>query len=61
MTPPKSASPIVRSGELFLFSLIIAAINLLFRQNPGFFKGSFNPYLALALIVAAYYGKYTAS
>jgi GGDEF domain-containing protein len=47
-----------KTGELFLFSLFIGAINLIFPQNPGFFNGFFNPYLFVSLIVAAYYGKY---
>lgn len=53
-----SQKPITRIGELLLFSIAIGALNLFFRDNPGFFRGSFNPYLLLALIVAAYYGKY---
>ena len=44
-------------GELLLFSLFIGAINIIFVHNPGFFKGIFNPYLLLAFVVAAYYGK----
>ncbi|MBN2554069.1 MAG: diguanylate cyclase [Spirochaetales bacterium] len=54
----KSQKPITRIGELFLFSIAIGAANCFFRDNPGFFRGSFNPYLLLALVVAAYYGKY---
>ena len=54
----RSQKPIVRIGELLVFSIAIGAANLFFRDNPGFFRGSFNPYLLLALIVAAYYGKY---
>jgi diguanylate cyclase (GGDEF)-like protein len=54
----RSQNPITRIGELLLFSIAIGAVNLFFRDNPGFFRGSFNPYLLLALIVAAYYGKY---
>ena len=53
-----SQKPIIRIGELLVFSVAIGAVNLFFRENPGFFHGSFNPYLLLALIVAAYYGKY---
>jgi len=53
-----SQKPIIRIGELLVFSIAIGAVNLFFRDNPGFFSGSFNPYLLLALIVAAYYGKY---
>jgi GGDEF domain-containing protein len=47
-----------RIGELLLFSTAIGVVNVFFRRNPGFFAGSFNPYLLLALITAAYYGKY---
>jgi diguanylate cyclase (GGDEF)-like protein len=54
----RSQSPIVRIGENLVFSIAIGAVNLFFADNPGFFRGSFNPYLLLALIVAAYYGKY---
>jgi GGDEF domain-containing protein len=54
----RSQRPIIRIGELLVFSIAIGAVNLFFRDNPGFFRGSFNPYLLLALIVAAYYGKY---
>jgi GGDEF domain-containing protein len=54
----RSQRPIIRIGELLIFSIAIGAVNLFFRDNPGFFHGSFNPYLLLALIVAAYYGKY---
>jgi diguanylate cyclase (GGDEF)-like protein len=54
----RSQKPIIRIGEILLFSIAIGAVNLFFRDNPGFFRGSFNPYLLLALIVAAYYGKY---
>jgi GGDEF domain-containing protein len=54
----RSQKPIIRIGELLVFSSAIGAVNLFFRDNPGFFRGSFNPYLLLALIVAAYYGKY---
>ena len=54
----RSQRPIIRIGELLVFSIAIGAVNLFFRDNPGFFRGSFNPYLLLALVVAAYYGKY---
>ncbi len=54
----RSQKPITRIGELLLFPIAIGAVNLFFRDNPGFFRGSFNPYLLVALIVAAYYGKY---
>ena len=54
----RSQKPIKRIGELLLFSIAIGAVNLFFRDNPGFFRGSFNPYLLLALVVAASYGKY---
>ncbi len=47
-----------KTGELLLFSLFIGAINIIFSKNPGFFKGFFNPYLFLSLVVASYYGKY---
>lgn len=47
-----------KTGELLLFSLFIGAINIIFSQNPGFFKTFFNPYLFLSLVVASYYGKY---
>ncbi|MBN1838111.1 MAG: hypothetical protein JW820_19795, partial [Spirochaetales bacterium] len=50
--------PTRRIGELLLFSTAIGAVNVFFRDNPGFFRGSFNPYLLLALISAVYYGKY---
>jgi len=54
----RSQKPIIRIGELLVFSIAIGAANLFFRDNPGFFRSSFNPYLLLAMIVAAYYGKY---
>jgi diguanylate cyclase (GGDEF)-like protein len=54
----RSQNPIIRIGENLVFSIAIAAVNLFFPDNPGFFRGSFNPYLLLALIAAAYYGKY---
>ncbi len=47
-----------RIGEVALFSLAVGAVNMLFPRDPGFFAGVFNPYLFLALLVAAYYGKY---
>ena len=47
-----------KTGELLLFSLFIGAINIIFSQNPGFFKTFFNPYFFLSLVVASYYGKY---
>ena len=54
----RSQKPIIRIGELLVFSIAIGAANLFFPGNPGFFRSSFNPYLLLAMIVAAYYGKY---
>ena len=54
----RSQKPIIRIGEILVFSIAIGAVNLFFPDNPGFFRGSFNPYLLLAMIVAAYYGKY---
>ena len=54
----KSSELIKRNIELFLVSLFIGAINIIFPQNPGFFKGFFNPYLFFALLVSVYYGKY---
>ena len=54
----RSERPIRRIGELLLFSTAIGAVNVFFRDNPGFFRGSFNPYLLLALIASVYYGKY---
>jgi len=53
----RSQKPITRIGELLLFPIAIGAVNLFFSDNPGFFRGSFNPYLLLVLIVAVYYGK----
>ena len=54
----RSERPTRRIGELLLFSTAIGAVNVFFRDNPGFFRGSFNPYLLLAMIAAVYYGKY---
>jgi GGDEF domain-containing protein len=44
--------------ELLLFSLILGGINLLFPLDIGFLGIPFNPYLLLAFVFAAYYGKY---
>ena len=44
--------------EILSFSLVLFLINFfVFPDNPGFISGPFNPYTALALITAAYYGK----
>ncbi len=45
--------------EILGFSLVFFLFNFfVFPHNPGFLKGPFNPYTALALIIAAYYGKF---
>jgi polysaccharide biosynthesis protein PelD len=45
--------------EILAFSLVLFLINFfIFSDNPGFLSGPFNPYTALALIAAAYYGKF---
>ncbi|MBB6480587.1 GAF domain-containing protein [Spirochaeta isovalerica] len=45
--------------EILVLVLFLYLINLFFFQNnPGFFQGQFNPYSALALLAAAYYGKF---
>jgi GGDEF domain-containing protein len=49
--------PVLKIGEIAFFSLLIGALNLIFVENPGFFHGFFNPYLALALVVSLLYGK----
>ncbi len=54
----KKQTPLKIIGELSLFSVIIGAVNVIFSNDPGFFKVPFNPYIDFALVVAAYYGKY---
>jgi len=54
----KNTEPLARAGELFGFSFVIGVVNVFLPGNPGFLSGFFNPYVALALFVAAYYGKY---
>ena len=44
--------------EMILYALFLCIINFFFPENPGFFNGVFNPYIALALVLAVYYGKY---
>jgi GGDEF domain-containing protein len=44
--------------ELIFFSTIIVVINFFFRQDAGFFGVVVNPYIALALLAGAYYGRY---
>jgi GGDEF domain-containing protein len=45
--------------EIFILILVLYLANLfVFPGNPGYFNGSFNPYSALALLAAAYYGKF---
>jgi hypothetical protein len=53
----KKRSPFRIVFELTLFSVILALVNFFFRQDPGFFKAVFNPYLALAILAASYYGR----
>jgi len=46
------------SLEILALLLVVFLINFfLFSDNPGFLKSSFNPYTALTLLVAAYFGK----
>ena len=46
------------SLEILAVSLAIFIINIfVFPNNPGFAEGTFNPYSALTILVAAYYGK----
>jgi GGDEF domain-containing protein len=54
----KNSDPFARAGELLAFSIAIGIVNIFVPGNPGFLSGFFNPYVTLALIVAAYYGKY---
>lgn len=43
---------------ILILSLLIYLINFFFFSgNPGFFEGPFNPYFAMTLLVAAYFGK----
>ncbi|MBN2659444.1 MAG: hypothetical protein JXR86_20475 [Spirochaetales bacterium] len=52
-------SNLIKLLEILVLVLILFFINLFFFQdNPGFLKGQFNPYSALALLAAAYYGKF---
>jgi GGDEF domain-containing protein len=44
--------------EVLLISVAAGGANLFFRENPGFFSGAVNPYIVLAFVIAAYYGKY---
>ena len=54
----KNRNNIRVSLEILAFSFAVFLINLFFfSDNPGFLNGPFNPYIALGLLVAAYYGK----
>jgi GGDEF domain-containing protein len=54
----KKRSPVRTTLEILLFSAIITCINFFFRPDAGFFSAIFNPYLALSLLAASYYGRY---
>ncbi len=43
--------------ELFFLSLFLFLLNLIFPDDPGFLKGSINPYLMAAILTSAYYGR----
>jgi len=46
------------SLEILAFLLAVFLINFFFfSENPGFLNGPLNPYTALTLLIAAYYGK----
>jgi GGDEF domain-containing protein len=47
------------TAEIIVLILGVSLINhSFFPENPGFLTGSFNPYAAIAIITAAYYGKF---
>ncbi|MBN1699228.1 MAG: hypothetical protein JW881_17035 [Spirochaetales bacterium] len=54
----KKRSPLRKTGELLVFSAIVVIANLFFKNDPGFFREFFLPYLALSLLSASYYGKF---
>jgi hypothetical protein len=54
----KKRSPLRTINELILYSIILGVINIFFRNDPGFFRELFIPYLALSLLAASYYGKF---
>ena len=60
MRPVAKDRPAGKVLETLAFSLLIGVVNYFFPANPGFFDGVFNPYLALSLFIAVYYGKYYA-
>ncbi len=60
MRPVARHRPGARIAETLAFSLAIGVVNYFFPSNPGFLEGVFNPYLALSLFIAVYYGKYYA-
>jgi GGDEF domain-containing protein len=54
-----TTTPVVKATGILAFALVIGAINyLFFPSNPGFLAGFFNPYTAVSLFIAVYYGKY---
>ena len=45
--------------EILVLIIVLYLVNFfVFPGNPGYFDGAFNPYSALALLAAAYYGKF---
>lgn len=44
------------SGEILIVSLLIAGINLIFPENPGFYQLYYIPYIAVGLLFSAVYG-----
>jgi polysaccharide biosynthesis protein PelD len=54
-----TTTPVVKATGILAFALIIGAINsLFFPSDMGFLAGFFNPYTAVSLFIAVYYGKY---
>ena len=54
----KDSTLAVKAVEILAVSLAIGVINWFFPRNLGFLEGFFNPYVALSLFIAVYYGKY---
>ena len=54
-----ATTPVVKVSGIAVFSFLLAAFNyLFFPSNMGFLEGFLNPYAAVSLFIAVYYGKY---
>jgi hypothetical protein len=52
-----ATTPVVKVSGIAVFSFLLAAFNyLFFPSNMGFLAGFLNPYAAVSLFIAVYYG-----